>query len=92
VVIDEVLSPIFARGMAARAASLEAVQMCAAALDLTSRRWGAAHPLFGFSSGYARADAMLRELALPEFNQRSRAREPINQLTSAPERLNFGIR
>jgi hypothetical protein len=82
VVIDEVLAPIYARALDPRAAYLEGVRTCEAMLELTSRKWGPAHPLFGFSSGHARPDALLRELALPDSASDPATRELLDRLAS----------
>jgi hypothetical protein len=87
VVLDEVVAPLYARALEARAAYLEGVRVCEALLELTSHRWGSAHPFHGFSSGHERCDAMLRELAIPDAASDPAVRELVDRLASFARQL-----
>jgi hypothetical protein len=80
VLVDEIVAPIVARGMEARVAYLEAVQMCEAALQLMSPRWGSAHPFHSYSTEHSRIHELVRELAVPDSASDPATRELVGRL------------
>jgi hypothetical protein len=81
VLVDEIVAPVVARGMEARADYVAAVQLCEAMLELTAH-YGDAHPFHGFSDPHERVDAMLRELAVPEAASDPAMRELLDRVAS----------